>query len=263
MLLHGLLGSKSNWKNITNNRLLKDDLNFLKIDLRNHGFSNHSDSMTYKEMSIDVFESIYSNFIRNNIFQKFYLLGHSMGGKVSILFALMYPHLLLGLIILDTSPEDYLDDKTIFYEMKYISEFLYNYNIKNKSKELIISELENEFGLDMAYLISSNIIIKQDLLLNKWKINIKSIYNNINNILSWKDVDLKYIGPVCIINGKNSYKFSFESYKKYFPNIKPSDVNCIEDAGHWVHIDKPTEVVNVIRKFIKLENEKNREDNCL
>ena len=40
--------------------------------------------------------------------------------------------------------------------------------------------------------------------------------------------------------------------KELFPNVI---VEMIEGAGHWVHIDRPIELLNCLKNFIKINNE--------
>ena len=53
MILHGLLGSANNWRSLINRDDLLAGRFVCALDLRNHGRSPHSDSMTYKEMAAD------------------------------------------------------------------------------------------------------------------------------------------------------------------------------------------------------------------
>lgn len=76
VVLHGLMGSKNNFKTITSSTLLTDHLNSVSLlDLRNHGESPHTKSMLLKDMADDLSEFIES---MDNVV----LLGHSLGGRV-------------------------------------------------------------------------------------------------------------------------------------------------------------------------------------
>ena len=74
------------------------------IDLRNHGSSPHSKTMTYTAMAADLLRFLQSISDLNDDIS---LLGHSMGGKVGMALALdprTPPHLLRNLIVEDISP---------------------------------------------------------------------------------------------------------------------------------------------------------------
>jgi esterase len=52
IILHGLLGSSRNWTAIA--KRLSSFYQIIAVDLRNHGDSEHHESMTYEDMADDV-----------------------------------------------------------------------------------------------------------------------------------------------------------------------------------------------------------------
>ena len=100
IILHGLFGQSDNWTSIA--RKLGEHFTVYTLDLRNHGQSGHDNVMNYDVMADDLLETIDYLGI-----QKMHLIGHSMGGKVAMLFALKYPERLEKLIIADIGPRFY------------------------------------------------------------------------------------------------------------------------------------------------------------
>ena len=96
-----MLGSGDNWQSFARN-LSENTFSVYLVDLRNHGHSPHADEHNYKVMSEDVLELINDNQLKNVI-----LLGHSMGGKVAMLFATTYPEMVEKLIVADIGPKYY------------------------------------------------------------------------------------------------------------------------------------------------------------
>ena len=84
LILHGLFGSSDNWGTL-GKKFSENNMVYL-IDLRNHGRSPHSKEMNYDLMADDLLELIEDENIKSPI-----ILGHSMGGKVALLFAEKYP----------------------------------------------------------------------------------------------------------------------------------------------------------------------------
>ncbi|HMA49935.1 MAG TPA: alpha/beta fold hydrolase, partial [Magnetospirillaceae bacterium] len=74
VILHGLFGSQRNWGGII--RALAPENEIHGLDLRNHGDSPWSESMTYDDMAEDV-----AHYIETQDIGPCTLLGHSMGGK--------------------------------------------------------------------------------------------------------------------------------------------------------------------------------------
>src|SRR5674536_156004 len=96
IILHGLYGSSDNW--ITIAKSLSDSFTVYLPDQRNHGRSPHSPIHDYDSMRDDLFE------LANDLkLKKFFLAGHSMGGKTAISFAIKWPEMLDGLFIADIS----------------------------------------------------------------------------------------------------------------------------------------------------------------
>jgi len=71
------------------------------VDLRNHGESDHHDSMTYREMAEDVIR-----YADNANIDRFTILGHSMGGKTAMTLASLYPNRIDGIVIVDAPPKN-------------------------------------------------------------------------------------------------------------------------------------------------------------
>ena len=77
-------------------------LRYILIDQRNHGRSPHADEFSYLHLSNDLHQYIIDNQLNDVI-----IIGHSLGGKTAMQFAVSYPELLSKLIIVDISPRFY------------------------------------------------------------------------------------------------------------------------------------------------------------
>ena len=97
VVLHGLFGSSSNWRGIA--RALSPQYTVYLVDLRNHGHSPHAAEMTYPELAQDLARLVTKLGLR-----RFHLVGHSMGGKTAMCFALRGTHPLASLSVVDISP---------------------------------------------------------------------------------------------------------------------------------------------------------------
>ncbi len=100
ILIHGLFGSLENLNVIA--KPLSEFYTVTNVDLRNHGKSPHSDTMTYAAMAQDIIELL----THLNI-DKAHIIGHSMGGKVAMELALTHPEHVNKLIVLDIAPVSY------------------------------------------------------------------------------------------------------------------------------------------------------------
>src|SRR5215471_7341623 len=84
VILHGLFGSSENWHSLS--RRLGEQFQVFALDQRNHGRSPHSPEMNYGVMAEDVTE-----FCQQQKVERAHVMGHSMGGKTAMMFALLYP----------------------------------------------------------------------------------------------------------------------------------------------------------------------------
>src|SRR5690606_2714441 len=100
IILHGLFGSADNWLSIAKG--LENDYALYLIDQRNHGDSDHADQWDYASMAADLEE-----FMDDQGLQKANILGHSMGGKTAMTFALSSPQTVGKLLVGDIAPRFY------------------------------------------------------------------------------------------------------------------------------------------------------------
>ncbi|WP_397471116.1 alpha/beta fold hydrolase, partial [Rheinheimera sp.] len=97
VLIHGLFGSYENLGVIA--RSLSEQYHIINVDVRNHGRSGHSEQMNYNLMADDLAQTLDALNV-----SKAALLGHSMGGKLAMTFALLYPQRVTKLIAADVAP---------------------------------------------------------------------------------------------------------------------------------------------------------------
>jgi esterase len=98
VVLHGLMGSLENWRTIQ--RALASQTRVICLDFANHGLSPSAPLFTLESLASDVFETLDSLGVKS-----FFLLGHSLGGKVAMLMAAERPERVNGLIVVDVTPD--------------------------------------------------------------------------------------------------------------------------------------------------------------
>lgn len=87
LIMHGLFGSKGNWNSLSKalQQKTQPQRKIIAVDARNHGESPHTDSHSYEDLAQDI-----HYFLHQMNIEKTCLLGHSMGGRAVMLFALKY-----------------------------------------------------------------------------------------------------------------------------------------------------------------------------
>jgi pimeloyl-ACP methyl ester carboxylesterase len=100
IILHGLFGTADNWQTI--GKRLSEQYSVFLPDQRNHGRSPHDPAMNYDLMADDLLHLMESNWMF-----KARIVGHSMGGKTAMKFALKYPDMVEKLVVVDIAPKAY------------------------------------------------------------------------------------------------------------------------------------------------------------
>lgn len=143
IILHGLYGLSDNWISIARN-ISKNFTTYLP-DQRNHGQSPHSEYHDYESLSQDLLE-----LSEDLNIDKFFLAGHSMGGKTAINFALKWPEKINGLVIVDISPFRTSDQEQSFYDQhrKILQAILSidaaNLKSRSEADKIIAAKIESE-----------------------------------------------------------------------------------------------------------------------
>ena len=76
------------------------------------------------------------------------------------------------------------------------------------------------------------------------------ITENIEEVGEELDSDGKYEGPTLFLGGSNSNYIRQEDLPdilEHFPNYQ---IEFVQDAGHWLHAEKPEAVIQEVRRFL-------------
>ncbi|NOX88865.1 MAG: alpha/beta fold hydrolase [Calditrichaeota bacterium] len=242
IILHGLFGMSDNWMSV--GKQLSRYFRVFLLDLRNHGKSPHHPEFDYPVMVRDLVE-----FIREQNLKNVNLLGHSMGGKVSMLFALNHPESVNNLIVADIAPRA--------YNHPYFKQFL------ELLLKLDVSNLKTRAEADRF--LSRQIpqtAIRQFLLKNLqrdrqnrfyWKINLQAVYRNLDRILEAVRSERPFTGRALFLRGEFSDYISNDDFEEIYRLFPKAQIKTVPKATHWVHADAPKLLIENILEFIKPE----------
>ncbi|MEX2235037.1 MAG: alpha/beta fold hydrolase [Cyclobacteriaceae bacterium] len=237
ILLHGIFGSSDNW--LTQARILSSSYRTCALDLRNHGQSPHDNVFDYPSMAKDILEFIETNRVKDPV-----LIGHSMGGKVAMNFAIAHPDKLQKLVVVDIAPKP--------YNMEH-------YVILDGLKAIPINEITTRKEADdvlAGYVDEAD--VRQFLLKNlqrkpeggfKWKLNLDVIARNIKNIGLDLQFDGKFEKPTLFVRGARSNyvkDVDIDRIREVFPAAKMETLV----TGHWVPAEKPKEFVELVVQWL-------------
>jgi len=241
IILHGLLGMLDNWKTFA--RMLAEEYWVIIVDQRNHGKSFHSDDFDYDLLADDL-----KTFMEELYIPQAHLLGHSMGGKTVMRFAEKYPDQVDKSIIVDISPSGNIGGHQLIFES------LLNVQI-DKVKER--SEVEDELmskGIqrDVVLFLMKN-LRREKTGGYKWKANIPVLWDSYQNILASVVPQQPLESEFLFIGGGNSSYITEEDVTLIEESFPEHRYEVVEDAGHWVHAEKPEVLLGLVNSFLSDE----------
>jgi pimeloyl-ACP methyl ester carboxylesterase len=239
IILHGFLGSLDNWLSIAK-QLSKDNQVYL-IDQRNHGKSPHNESMDYFVLANDLLDFTVQNKLKDII-----LIGHSMGGKVAMLFALQHPNLVHKLIVVDIAPIDYAG------EHELILDAMDSLDLKKYNDRIgVESELKRKISSEVLLQFILKNLGRTDQNKFEWKINLPILIKNYRNLMVFPKQKLKFNGKTLFIKGENSDYIDLSNLKPIEGNFPKMEIKVIKGAGHWVQAEQPQLFLDVVNSFLK------------
>ncbi|MCH8539030.1 MAG: alpha/beta fold hydrolase [Alkalimonas sp.] len=236
VLLHGLFGSQDNLAVIA--RAAEADFTVISMDLRNHGQSPHHDSMSYSQMAADVLSTLPADA------DQFFLLGHSMGGKVAMQLALDNPERVQALIVADIAP--------VLYDSRHDG-------IIKAMQSVAIESItqRSEADQQLARSIEEK-GVRQFLLKNlqkndnhfSWRCNLSAIADCYPQVLAAPDSTSSYDKAVLFIKGANSDYILTEHQQPIRQLFPKAQAKIIHGAGHWLHAEKPAAFTKLVLDFL-------------
>lgn len=242
IVVHGLFGSASNWRNVA--LQLADDFAIWALDLRNHGSSFHKNGMSYPEQARDILAWMDEQGIEKASF-----LGHSMGGKVVMEFALNYPARVNKLLIADIAPIAYEPSHDAIIESLKKLRKKQPWRERRDADKYLTKKLGSETIQTRLFLLT-NLRRTSDGL--KLRIPIKKIARGYEDIIAAPpaiEAGKVFNGPCLVIRGTQSDYVpdsSLEVFNKHFP----ANQVCNIEGGHWLHAEQTNEFAQAVKDFL-------------
>ncbi len=247
LILHGLFGMSDNWLAI-GKALVSEGFSCYIPDLRNHGRSPHGETHRYTDMCDDLLE-----FMNEQELEKIYIIGHSMGGKLGMIFSLLHPEKVNKLVVVDMAPSDYRHPANTFHSdlirtLQAIN--LTTYEERGKIREELEARLHDD---SLAMFLSKNIGRENNSKQFKWKFNLPVLQKYLQHIyLGFEELKIYApcpVGTLFIKGNESEYYLPRHEPDRltYFPDSK---VVGLDGAGHWVHSDTPEPFLENIVNFL-------------
>jgi pimeloyl-ACP methyl ester carboxylesterase len=238
IILHGFLGSSDNWRVMS--RRLGAHYKVFTADLRNHGRSPHSDIFDYDVMAADLREFMEQQSLRSIV-----LLGHSMGGKVAMKFAIDYSEQVDQLIIVEIGPKPYEPSKRYLLEALRALD-LTRYKSFAEVDAALAAEIPRE---SLRKFLLKNLARDNNGRLH-WKVHLEAIYRNYDKLAQGIAPGRTFDKPTLFIRGGKSNYIQDDDVPLIRQIFLQSDIATLPEAGHWAHIDSPEDFSQTVLNFL-------------
>jgi len=234
VLVHGFLGSSQMWE--PQIEYFKKNYRVITPDLPGFGKSNKSESCD----SIFSMAEFIINCLRKKRIEKFFLLGHSMGGMIVQEITKIAGNRVSKLICYGTGP---------------IGEVPGRFESMDQSRE----KLKKKGLQETAHRIAKTWFVKGEnakyfhLCSNASKdINLKAADNALIAMKNWNGLEnLKNIkNKTLIIWGDQDKSYNFDQADTLNKNIQNSKLKIFKECSHNTHLEKPDEFNECVDKFL-------------
>lgn len=256
VLLHGLGGNISHWEPVI--AILSKHYHVLALDFPGYGTSGNTIQDTSRNI-LNFYADIVAKFIRKKGIRRVTLIGHSMGGQVSIISSLKHPKLIKKLVLVASAGLETFTQKEADILIAATQPRIF----EMQDEAAIRASFKNNFYEIPA---KAEVLIQDRLRLkncsgfkNYTEVVAAGVKGMLNQPVRSMLKDLKQ--PVLVIFGNNDalipnpYLHSSLSLKQLVKetvaDIGTSSVVLIPNAGHLVQYEKPGELSTAIQQFLK------------
>jgi len=238
-ILHGLFGSARNWRSIAQQLAARHRV--LAFDLRNHGGSPWADGMAYGEMVEDLRASLHARGI-----DRVALLGHSMGGTVAMMMALLYPGEIERLAVADIAPAP--NPPTLFAYVRAMRAVeLHGVTRRSEIDAQLIDAVPDP--VERAFLLHNLVLDDGE---TRWRLNLDAIERGFPQISGFPELpaEISYQGPTLFVAGARS-NYILPTHEPTIRQLFPqARIIRVEGAGHWVHAEQPHAFLQIVGPFL-------------
>ena len=237
VILHGLLGSSSNWRSIA--RKLAENAQVFTLDLPNHGDSPHVARMSYPAMADDV-----RAFLDARAIDSATLVGHSMGGKAAMRLALDAPHRVHRLVVVDIAPTPSAHNHLPW--LRAMAALDLTRVTRRAEADAALAQAVPDAA--MRQFLLQNLVASDGAF--AWRINIAAIESSLPALLDFPvDEHVRpYTGPTRFLRGALSDYVQEKDQAAIRALFPRAEIVTIEDAGHWIHAEQPARFLEALAR---------------
>jgi pimeloyl-ACP methyl ester carboxylesterase len=236
ILLHGFLENSTMWKALLPELSKKNRV--ICIDLLGHG---KSDSLSYIHTMKDMADAVH-HILHELKLRKVVLVGHSMGGYVALAFAELYPEMMKGLVLVNSTAKEDSPERKANRDRAILA-------VKQNHKAAISMSIANLFSEENRDRLSQEI---------EWARN-EALQTSLQGIVAAQEgmktrSDREMLlhttsYPKTIILGKKDPVLNYEDNKTQVTNTNTELITF--NDGHMSHFENKEELLLVLQSFLK------------
>jgi len=238
LIIHGFLGMGDNWKTLA--RRFSETYEVHLIDQRNHGRSFHTAIFDYEVMVEDLL-----NYINHYQLEKVIILGHSMGGKAAMLFAVSHPEKVSKIILADIGPKFYPRHHDLILEG--LSAVDFSKQKSRKAIEEVLAKYISEVGIRQFLLKNVYWKTKEELA---FRFNLTSLLDNLDEIGVALPSQTIFEGEALFLKGENSGYITPEDEDLITAHFPKAVILTVKNSGHWLHAENPDDFYDYVVSFL-------------
>ncbi|WP_442893638.1 2-succinyl-6-hydroxy-2,4-cyclohexadiene-1-carboxylate synthase [Bacillus sp. 2205SS5-2] len=245
VLLHGFTGNHATWSETA--YLLSKSYQCIMIDLLGHGKSDSP-----HEVERYSFESCVQDIQRILCelgIEKTHIIGYSLGGRLALGFAVMFPSMISSLILESTSPGLQTEQER---SLRREDDENLAWKIRHKGLSWFVDYWENIplFQSQKSLPQSSQLKIRRQRLSN----NLNGLRNSLLGMGTgrqpsyWGDLS-KLSFPVFLMAGRLDEKFCSIA-RKMNNHLLYGSLCQVENAGHAIHVEQSQKFGTIVEEFL-------------
>ena len=225
IILHGLFGMGDNW---TTHAKYWASLGWEvhAVDQRNHGKSPHHGVHSYDVMAADLEAYMDERGLNTAV-----VLGHSMGGKTAMHFAVSRPERVQALVVVDIAPKAYpIHHQGYINAMKSID---FNTIHSRGAVDAILAKSVDNAGIRQFFMKSLHWKTKEKLA---FRFNLDALEDQLQEVGT--PLEFGYFDrPTLFIAGGASGYITADDEDAILDHFPSAHIETIANAGHWVHAE--------------------------
>lgn len=221
LFIHGNLASSEWWRMTFDG--MPEKYTAYAIDLPGSGETPETGELHTMEYLVSVVES----FVDEIGLDKFYLVGHSMGGGISQLYAMRNPEKVVKMLLLDAMAADGFH--TMYKRgLDIVEEFMRDKKKLEKAMRVIMPECKNEDfvkkSIDIAFNSSGQVFLEHPVTMHE---------------ANWFDKLGKIKCPVLFLHGEKDTFVPKDGSERTAAAIPDCEFKYLKNCGHCPNIEVP------------------------